>query len=288
MCEPTLRSTNSKGPVPTTFCPYNSLPPASQRALLSITRSALAERFSTNSGVACVRWNTTLWSSMISTPCATFLATSSIESVFPMPIRGRQKPASVCTDSGWVIRNTAWRTSLAVNSPQLSWNLTPLRRVMVQVLPSGDISHFSASSGIYAPVLRSIPTRYSSAGRLSSWPLRLCSQVKLVSQPRGATATLSRSSFALAGVGCAQAPVAARLIVNMTPNSTLLVPRLCIVPSSVLGARRQAYGASLTYSRWVKKPVITPGNVYSATYLGFTAASANSQNSGISANSLNL
>src|SRR5207245_7239971 len=123
---------------------------------------------------------------------------------------------------------------------------------------------------------------------LASWPLRLFRQVKLVSQPSGATAILRRSSFVFAGAVCTQAPIAARLIVNMTPNSTLLVPRLCIVPSSVLGARRQAYGASLTYSRWVKKPVITPGNVYSATYLGFTAASAKSQNSGISANSLNL
>ena len=45
-------------------------------------------------------------------------------------------------------------------------------------------------------------------------------------------------------------------------------------------ATRTAYGANLTYSRCVKKPVITPGNVYSATYFGFTAASANSQNSG--------
>src|SRR5215471_1251295 len=42
------------------------------------------------------------------------------------------------------------------------------------------------------------------------------------------------------------------------------------------------------YSRCVKEPVITPGKTYSATYLGFTVASANSQNSGMSANSVNL
>src|SRR5215510_15746601 len=46
--------------------------------------------------------------------------------------------------------------------------------------------------------------------------------------------------------------------------------------------------ANLTYSRWVKTPVITPGNVYSATYLGLTVASANNQNNGISAKLLNL
>jgi Arc/MetJ-type ribon-helix-helix transcriptional regulator len=59
--------------------------------------------------------------------------------------------------------------------------------------PSGDISHCSASSGMYAPVCRSIPTRNSRAGLLSRLPLRGLSQVKLVSQPRGATAMRSRS-----------------------------------------------------------------------------------------------
>ena len=38
----------------------------------------------------------------------------------------------------------------------------------------------------------------------------------------------------------------------------------------------------MTYSRWVKKPVIVPGNAYSATYLGLTVASAKSQKNGIS------
>jgi hypothetical protein len=34
------------------------------------------------------------------------------------------------------------------------------------------------------------------------------------------------------------------------------------------------YGASLIYTRWVKKPAMIPGNTYPAIYLGFTAASA--------------
>src|SRR5262252_3295725 len=72
---------------------------------------------------------------------------------------------------------------------------------MVQFLPSGDISHFSASSGMYAPVCRSMPTRNSRAGRLSRLPLQGLSQVKLVSYPMGATAMVSRSSFPLAGAG---------------------------------------------------------------------------------------
>src|SRR5919109_584143 len=175
---------------------------------------------------------------MISTPCSTFFATSSTASAFPMPIRGRQKPASVCTDSGWVIRNTAWRTSLAVNSPHFSWNLTPLRSQIFQLLPSGAISHFSASSGMYCPVLRSMPTRYSRAGRLSSWPLRLCSQVKLVSHPRGATAILSRSSFAFAGAGgvtvCAQAPATTQPMAQSIPSRHSRRRDVCIVLSSLV------------------------------------------------------
>src|SRR5262245_55242294 len=119
-------------------------------------------------------------------------------------------------DSGWVMRKTAWRTSLAVNSPQCSWNLTPLRKVMVQLLPSGAISHFSASSGMYAPVCRSMPTRNSRAGLLSRLPLRGLSQVKLVSQPRGATAILSRSSFA----ACAGVAVYTPAIVTTKPTTS--------------------------------------------------------------------
>src|SRR5712691_2005524 len=46
-----------------------------------------------------------------------------------------------------------------------------------------------------------MPTRNSRAGLLSRLPLRGLSQVKLVSHPRGATATLSRSSFAFTGAG---------------------------------------------------------------------------------------
>src|SRR5262249_45784622 len=141
--------------------------------------------------------------------------------------------ASLCTDSGWVMRKTEWRTSLAVNSPQFSWNLMPLRNVMVQCLPSGDMSHVSASSGMYMPVLRSMPTRNSRAGLLSRLPLRLCSQEKLVSQPRGATAMRSRSSLALAGgvAVCAQARTAANPITHTTPTTIPRRPYLYIVLS---------------------------------------------------------
>src|SRR5215831_2919896 len=156
-----------------------------------------------------------------------------------MPIALRQKAVDVAMASGWVMRKTAWRTSLALNSPQFSWNLTPWRNVMVQVLPSGAMSHFSASSGMYAPVLRSIPTRYSRAGRLSSWPLRVCIQEKFVSHPRGATAILSRSSFAFAGGAavCAQATIATNPIAPITPTRVHQRPHLGIVFSSFL--RRQ-------------------------------------------------
>src|SRR5262245_53075125 len=190
----------------------------------------------------------------------------------------------------------------------------PLRSHMVQLLPSGAISHFSANSGMYAPVLRSIPTRYSRAGRLSSMPLRLCSQVKFVSQPRGATATRSRSNLVFDGAGvCAQATATASPRTQTIPHSTSRCTHLGIVPSPATawaegrqlngapfpasataeggqfnGPPSHAHGASLTYSKCVKKPVTIPGNAYSAIYLGFTAASAYSQNSGTSANSLNL
>lgn len=50
----------------------------------------------------------------------------------------------------------------------------------------------------------------------------------------------------------------------------------------------KSYGTNLTYSRCVKKPVITPGNTYSAMYFGLTVASANSQNRGISEKFSNL
>src|SRR4029450_10325322 len=175
----------------------------------------------------------TVESSTISIPSSTFFAASAPESFFAMPRNPRQRPPSVCTDSGWVIRKTAWRTSLAVNGPQLSWNCTPLRSVIVQSLPLGDISHFSANSGMYAPVWRSMPTRYSRAGRLSSMPLRLCSQVKFVSQPRGATATRSRSSLVLVeGVGvCAHAIATINPRAQTIPHSTPRCIHLCIVPS---------------------------------------------------------
>src|SRR5262249_15944664 len=101
---------------------------------------------------------------------------------------------------------------------------------------------------------------------------------------------MSRSNFPFAGGvagACAQATQTPRTSVQTIPHSTPRASQRCMYPSSVNG-RHQAYWTSLTYSRCVKKPVITPGNVYSATYLGFTAASANSQNMGISENSVNL
>src|SRR5712692_5901133 len=154
-------------------------------------------------------------------------------SVFVTPITVRQMLASLWRDSGWVMRKTEWRTSLAVNSPQFSWNLMPLRNVIVQCFPSGAMSHFSANSGMYIPVLRSMPTRNSRAGLLSKLPLRLCSQLKLVSQPRGATAILSRSSFALAGGAavCAQATMATNPIAHTAPPRVPRRPHLCIVIS---------------------------------------------------------
>src|SRR4030095_15880240 len=111
-----------------------------------------------------------------------------------------------------------------------SWNGTPWRNVMVQVLPSGAISHFSASSGMYAPVCRSMPTRNSRAGRLSRLPLRGLSQVKLVSYPIGATAILSRSSFA-ACAGAAvhtQATITTNPRTSSTPTTDPLCRDLCI------------------------------------------------------------
>src|SRR5205823_10859485 len=104
---------------------------------------------------------------------------------------------------------------------------------MVQVLPSGAISHFSANSGVYAPVLRSTPTRNSRAGRLSSRPLMVCNQDMLVSYPNGATAILSRSSFAFAGGAavCAHATVTTNPITPATPHSVLRPAHLCIVIS---------------------------------------------------------
>src|SRR5262249_16138453 len=100
------------------------------------------------------------------------------------------------------------------------------------VLPSGAISHFSASSGMYAPVLRSTPTRYSRAGRLSSWPLRVCIQEKLVSYPNGATAMMSRSSFAFGGPAvCAQASVTTNPIMPPAPTRVRQPLYLCIVLS---------------------------------------------------------
>src|SRR5882672_4653102 len=86
-----------------------------------------------------------------------------------------------------------------------------------------------------------MPTRNSRAGLLSRLPLRGLSQVKLVSQPRGATAILSRSSLLFAGAGgvtvCAQATVTVSPMAHTTPNSAPPRPHLFIVLSSRLRRR---------------------------------------------------
>src|SRR5439155_11521011 len=101
---------------------------------------------------------------------------------------------------------------------------------MVQVLPSGAIAHFSASSGMYAPVCRSMPTRNSRAGLLSRLALRGLSQVKLVSHPVGATAILSRSSFAACAGGArhSQATVTTTPMTHSAPTTDPLHSNLCI------------------------------------------------------------
>src|SRR5712691_2587429 len=86
-----------------------------------------------------------------------------------------------------------------------------------------------------------MPMRNSRAGLLSRLPLRGLSQVKLVSQPRGATAILSRSSFPFVGAGgaavCAQATVTVSPMAHNTPNSVPQRPHLFIVLSSRLRRR---------------------------------------------------
>src|SRR4029450_8553919 len=91
---------------------------------------------------------------------------------------------------------------------------------------------------MYAPVCRSIPTRNSRAGLLSRLLLRGASQVKLVSNPRGATAMRSRSNFAFAGAEgvavCAQAPVATQTMAQSTPSRNPRCRDFCIVLSSLV------------------------------------------------------
>src|SRR5215813_14607126 len=77
-----------------------------------------------------------------------------------------------------------------------------------------------------------MPTRYSRAGRLSSMPLMVCIQEKLVSYPSGATAILSRSSFAFGGAAvCAQTTVTTNPRAPTAPQSVLRCQPLCIVLS---------------------------------------------------------
>ena len=100
--------------------------------------------------------------------------------------------------------------------------------------------------------------------------------------PRGLERLLGRVDRLCLGVGDQARPYRPRTTRGSTikPMSSLFTaPKASHAPG---------YGASLIYSRWVKKPVILPGKVYSAIYLGFTPASACNQNMGISANSLNL
>src|SRR6266545_3245080 len=84
-----------------------------------------------------------------------------------------------------------------------------------------------------------MPTRNSRAGLLSRLALRGLSQVKLVSQPVGAMAILSRSSFAPC-VGAAvsiQATIASSPRAHMTRTRDPLTPSLSI--STLLVLRRQ-------------------------------------------------
>src|SRR5262249_48560925 len=85
----------------------------------------------------------------------------------------------------------------------------------------------------------SMPTRNSRAGRLSRLALRGLSQVKLVSQPVGAMAILSRSSFAAcAGTAVStQATVATSPRAHITRTTAPFTPYLSI--RALLLLRRQ-------------------------------------------------
>src|SRR5262249_15882663 len=98
-----------------------------------------------------------------------------------------------------------------------------------------------------------MPTRHSRAGRLSGWPLRVCSQVELVAPPNGATAIRRRASVIFAwdrsrsslvfggggGVGggeaaCAQVSGTTSPMIPRIPHSTALQRDRFIVTSAVL------------------------------------------------------
>ena len=66
-------------------------------------------------------------------------------------------------DSGVMMRSRLNFTSSAVSGSPL-WNLRPLRRWKVQLLPSGERSHFSATPGPIPPFSKSKPTSESQIG----------------------------------------------------------------------------------------------------------------------------
>src|SRR5262249_53018723 len=71
-----------------------------------------------------------------------------------------------------------------------------------------------------------MPTRNSRAGRLSRLPLRGLSQVKLVSQPSGATAILRRSGFA----ACPGVAVSAQATAATSPRTHITLPAAPLTP----------------------------------------------------------
>src|SRR6267143_1794558 len=97
-----------------------------------------------------------------------------------------------------------------------------------------------------------MPTRYSRAGRLSSMPLRVCSQVKLVSHPSGATAIFSRSSLLFAAEGgvvvCAHA-------IATPPLSTAHLMLPACAAGSLPGLAGRAAGVSIGV-----RPLLTPSD----------------------------
>src|SRR5262249_36142202 len=101
-----------------------------------------------------------------------------------------------------------------------------------------------------------MPTRNSRAGRLSRLPLRGLSQVKLVSQPRGATEILSRSNFAAcAGAVSVQATVATSPRVHMTRATAPLTPYLSISALLVLRCQLDVLQVSKVASDHSRKDI---------------------------------
>ena len=110
-------------------------------------------------------------------------------------------------------------------------------------------------------------------GRLSSMPLRIRNQVKLVSQAQRATAIFRRSNFGLAGA-CAQAATARLNAKQITPTQRPCGPssRKATTPSSVCECTKLLREFDIFKVR--KKARNDAGENILPTYLGFTAASA--------------